>query len=77
MPQQCSEVDGQSPSADEDPFFCLLEDDKWIYDFSVTTDTLLVPPDPLEPHRDIVAVIRVTVKTTDGGDPFSIRAGYG
>jgi hypothetical protein len=43
MPQQCSEVDGFAPDADEDPFLCLLEDDRLITEFKVTTDRLLTP----------------------------------
>jgi hypothetical protein len=43
MPQQCSEVDGFAPDADEYPFLCLLEDDRLITEFKVTTDRLLTP----------------------------------
>ena len=74
MPQQCSEVEGHDPSADEDPFFCLLEDDRLIYDLSVTTDLLLVPPEELEPYRDVVAIINVKI-TLPGGDPISYLCG--
>jgi hypothetical protein len=63
MPSQGPEVNGQKPESDEDPFFCLLEDDKLIYEINVTTDRLLVPPEPQEPHRDVVAVIRVKTKS--------------
>lgn len=62
MPQQCSEVAGQVPSQDEDPFFCLLEDDRLIYEFMVRTDRLLVPAEPDEPHRDVVAIINVNAR---------------
>jgi hypothetical protein len=68
MPQQCTELDGQLPSADEDPFFCLLEDDKLIFDFNIITDRLLVPAEHEEPERDIVAVIGVRVKSVSGGE---------
>lgn len=71
VPGQCSEVAGQSPSEDEDPFFCLLADDKDIYDINVVTDKLLIPPEPDEPHRDVVAIIGVYVKLALGFD-FSI-----
>lgn len=74
MPRQSGELDEQQPSADEDPFFCLLEDDKLIYDFTVTTDRLLVPPEPNEAHRDVVAVIGVKV-TLPGGDPIAYMTG--
>ncbi len=66
MPQQCSEVEGQAPSADEDPFFVLLEDDKVVYELNVTTDRLYTPPEPKEPQRDVVAVIRVRTRTFSG-----------
>ncbi len=36
--------DDATPGPDEDPFFCLLEDDKMVSHFSVETDTLLDPP---------------------------------
>lgn len=68
IPQQCSEVAGQSPEDDEDPFFCLLEDDRHIFDLSVTTDRLLIPPDQSEPERDVVAVIGVYVRLALGAD---------
>jgi hypothetical protein len=68
MPQQCQEVAEQKPSEDEDPFFCLLEDDKLIFDFKVETDRLLIPPEPDEPERDVIAIIDVYVKLALGFD---------
>lgn len=38
MPQTCDEVGGDSPASDEDPFFCLLEDDKLISKVQVDTN---------------------------------------
>src|SRR5690348_16929883 len=66
MPQQPSEIEGETPSADEDPFFVLVEDDDVIYELNVTTDRLYAPPEPNEPERDVVAVIRVRTKTFSG-----------
>lgn len=43
MPRDRAEAGGCSPSGDEDPFFCLLEDDSLISSASVETDTLLQP----------------------------------
>ncbi len=43
---QAGEYHGE-PSPDEDPLFCLLEDDSMITQVSVTTDVLL------EPNRDV------------------------
>jgi hypothetical protein len=40
MPQNCDEVQG-APEQDDDPFFCLLEDDRLITEVKVTTDRLL------------------------------------
>jgi hypothetical protein len=76
MPQQCSEVAGQAPSSDENPFFCLLEDDRHIFDLSVTTDRLLIPTEPSEPERDVVAVIAVYVRLALGAD-FAVLSDVG
>ena len=42
MPATDDEIDGNLES-DDDPFFCLLEDDRLITDVRVTTDRLLMP----------------------------------
>lgn len=76
MPQQVAEAVG-GPQEDEDPFFCLLEDDKLIYDFSVTTDRLLVPPDIEEPHRDVVAIIAVHIKNRTGMEIATMSGSFG
>jgi hypothetical protein len=68
MPAQCSELAGATPSADEDPFFCLLEDDRLIYDFRVQSDRLLIPAQPGEPERDVFALIEVRVMTWTGNE---------
>jgi hypothetical protein len=71
MPDQCSEVTGQSPSADEDPFFVLMDDDRVIYEFQVTTDQLFVPYKPEEEkYRDVFAVIGIRM-TTVGRNPIT------
>jgi hypothetical protein len=59
MPQTCDEVCGQVPAADENPFFCLLEDDKLISKVQVETNWLLTPPRPSEHINDVQLVIRV------------------
>ena len=44
MPSGADELPaGASPGPDEDPFFCLLEDDNLITRLDVRTDRLLVP----------------------------------
>lgn len=71
MPVQCTEVEGQFPSADEDPFFVLMDDDCTIYEFQVTTDQLFVPHKPEEEnYRDVFAVIGVRM-TTLGRNPIA------
>lgn len=50
-----------SPSKDQDPFFCLLEDDNLITAVSVKTDRLLVPTlNKNEVHLDIQVVTQAT-----------------
>lgn len=45
MPSNASELAGNEvPGEGEDPFYCLLEDDKNVTQLSVETDTLLDPP---------------------------------
>lgn len=46
MPEDCNQVQGCSPDADEDPFMCLLQNDRHITDFRVTSDRLLTPCAP-------------------------------
>ncbi len=71
MPEQCSEVAGQLPSADEDPFFVLMDDDRVIYEFQVSTDQLFTPYNPGEEnYRDVFAVIGVRM-TTVGRNPIA------
>jgi len=41
IPRHADEVEGYSPAAEENPFFCLLEDDSLINEIKVTTDRLL------------------------------------
>lgn len=44
MPDKLSELPKSDvPRDDEDPFFCVLEDDSLITDISLSTDTLLAP----------------------------------
>lgn len=58
FPRECSGVD--PPEDDENPFFCVLEDDKLITDIRVTTDRLLSPLEPEESENDVFLVIHVT-----------------
>jgi hypothetical protein len=63
MPQTCDEVCGDSPSADEDPFYVLLEDDKLISKVQVETNWLLTPPAASDVH-DVHLLIRVKTIVT-------------
>jgi hypothetical protein len=76
MPSQRSEMGAAVPSDDEDPFFCLLEDDKLIYDFRVQSDRLLVPAEPNEPERDVFALIEVRVMTWAGNELNALSGGF-
>ena len=59
IPQQCSELpDDLEPKQDEDPFYCLLEDDSLITGFRVTTDRLLTP----ETNRNDDVSLLMTIK---------------
>lgn len=62
MPIDVKELGGyQISPIDEDPFYCLLEDDRLITRISVTTDRLIVPKGPTEDVNDVMLVIHVTV----------------
>jgi hypothetical protein len=77
MPRQCSEL-GQprpSPTASEDPFYCLLEDDSSVFEFSVQTDRMLAPCKPEQAQRDVLAVINVHVTTDQRLEMFSLSGG--
>jgi hypothetical protein len=66
MPRTVEEIGGYSIAADEDPFFCLLEDDKLISKLAVTTDRLIIPKRPNENVNDVVLVIHVTMVNPSG-----------
>ncbi len=60
MPQECRELaDYPVPDADENPFFCLLEDDSLITELKITTDRLLLPAAPDEHESEVVLVVLV------------------
>ena len=64
MPQTCDEVCGDTPAEDENPFFCLLEDDKLISKVQVETNWLLTPPAPTEHIHEVHLIIRVKTVVT-------------
>jgi len=68
MPQECSELAGAAPGADENPFFCLLENDDLITSVNVTTDRLLLPVEPppaVDSVNNVVLVIKAKVRVVD------------
>ena len=52
-----------SPAADEDPFFCLLEDDNLVTSLNIKTDRLL---EPNIPPSAVLLLIHVRTKPTVG-----------
>jgi hypothetical protein len=65
MPDECSEVAGEPPGPDEDPFFCLLKDDKLITELRITTDRLLTPVEVDERIHDVHLIIHVRTISYD------------
>jgi hypothetical protein len=60
-PKSLAELGGLPIDTDEDPFFCLLEDDKLITSISITTDRLIVPQKAAEDIHDVLLVIHATM----------------
>ena len=61
MPSTVAELGGLPIEPDENPFFCLLEDDSLITSVSITTDRLLIPQDSGEKIHNVELVIHVSV----------------
>jgi hypothetical protein len=60
LPQAAELPPGETAGEDEEPFYCLLQDDALVTAVSVRTDQLLEPGDP----RHVLLVIYVNVKPT-------------
>jgi hypothetical protein len=68
LPDNVAEAGGVGPGEDENPFFCLLQDDKSISEVSVTTDQLLVLPHEREVKpNDAFLVIHVQINHANAG----------
>jgi hypothetical protein len=68
MPAGLEQTGGIGPQADEDPFFCLLEDDRLISDVHINSDQLLLLPERREVKpNDSFVLIHVKVNHTLGG----------
>jgi len=66
MPRDARQLgDYHTPDADEDPFYCLLEDDSLIIKASVETDTLLAPVGQQINANDARVVIHVKTRILD------------
>jgi|ERR1039458_8394765 hypothetical protein len=61
MPETVSDLGGLPLESDENPFFCLLEDDSLITSVTITTDRLLLERDSEEKRNDVYLIIHVTV----------------
>ena len=61
MPTVQSDLGGLPLDPDENPFFCLLEDDSLITEVAVTTDRLLLPQATDEKPHEVFLIIQVTV----------------
>jgi hypothetical protein len=64
-PLNANELRGnETPGEGEDPFYCLLEDDKLVSHLEVETDTILDPPKNNSPEelRRVRTVITVEIK---------------
>lgn len=53
----------KTPDGDENPFYCLLEDDRSITDLHVTTDRLLLPAKPGHELNNVHLVIHVKTQS--------------
>ena len=69
IPAGPPELGGHSPAEDENPLYCLLEDDRLISRVSVETDVLLQPTSPAhtDDPNDARLLIAVKLKPVDPG----------
>lgn len=66
MPKDATELpSGATPEQGEEYFYCLLEDDALITEFSATTDRLLAPLRDREDANDVYLVIKVKAMISD------------
>jgi len=78
MPKNEGELPKETTvAADEDPFFCLLEDDNLITEVSVKTDRLLTSSnDASKVHLDILVETRPTKMMTKIGTKWDVSGGF-
>lgn len=61
-PSRCEEIGGAKAESDEDPFFCLLEDDSLITEVRLRADTLLTPIDSGQDEHAVKLIIGVALR---------------
>jgi len=61
-PTENNEIKEHTPELDENPFFCLLEDDRLMTEVRVMTDKLLVPMESTDHIHDVLLIMHVTAK---------------
>ena len=67
MPETVSDLGGiPIDQQEENPFYCLLEDDSLVTGLTVTTDRLLAEIVPGEKQNDVELVIHVTINNPSG-----------
>jgi len=72
MPSTCGEIPPKStPQADENPFFCVLEDDSLIAEVSIITDRLLTPQEDDERTKDVHLVLKIKTVVIDSQKAFN------
>jgi len=62
MPSSLDELAGHQPANDEDPFYCLLEDDNLVTKASIESDYLLEPVEECDSQNQVRLFITVEVK---------------
>jgi hypothetical protein len=66
LPKDASQLKGdQTPGINEEPFFCLLQDDGLITNVAVETDTLLEPIGDKMNANDVRLIITVEINRSD------------
>jgi hypothetical protein len=73
MPKDCSQLPANwRPGLDQNPLYCLMEDDNLITEIKVTSDRLLIPATEDEHRNSVELVIHVTTKIVE---PFIMSVG--
>lgn len=63
VPGERSELPkGASPETDENPFYCLVQDDCLISELNVKTDRLYTVPKPTEDESDVMLIMNVKIQ---------------